>query len=101
MNRLKFHEQLVSALGSRNVYYQPPENIRMQYPCIVYSKNYLRNRLADNEVYVQNVQYKVTAISKDPDDPIFEKLSKLSPKVTFATRFTSSNLHHEVYNIYE
>ena len=36
--RLQLHEELCSVLGSRNVYFQPPETIKLTYPCIIYSK---------------------------------------------------------------
>ena len=34
--RLELHEILCTILGSRNVYFQPPESIKMNYPAIVY-----------------------------------------------------------------
>ena len=42
--REELHELLVSVLGSRNVYFQPPESIRMQYPAIVYARNNMQNK---------------------------------------------------------
>ena len=29
--RLKLHEELCDILGSRNVYFQPPETVKMKY----------------------------------------------------------------------
>ena len=48
-NRLELHEILVDALGSRNVYYQPPENIKITYPAIVYSKTDIWKNKADDK----------------------------------------------------
>ena len=34
--RLELHEALCEVLGSRNVYFQPPDNVTMRYPCFVF-----------------------------------------------------------------
>ena len=39
IQRIKLHELLVSLLGTRNVYFQPPESIKLSYPCIVYKRS--------------------------------------------------------------
>ena len=36
-NRLDLQALLEDLLGSRNVYYQPPESVKMNYPAIVYA----------------------------------------------------------------
>ena len=56
--------------GSENVYYQPPANLRMKYPCITYELDKIRNRDADNSVYRQTVHYTVTVIDTKPDSEI-------------------------------
>lgn len=37
--------------GSENVYYQPPANLRMKYPCICYKLEKIRSPKADDRVY--------------------------------------------------
>ena len=37
-SRLELQSKLEELLGSRNVYYQPPESLKMKYPAIRYSK---------------------------------------------------------------
>ena len=39
--------------GVQNVYFQPPENLKMVYPCIRYSRDTINNEFADNIVYEQ------------------------------------------------
>ena len=46
--RLKLHERLVEILGTDHVYFQPPENFKLEYPAIVYSRKQISNRFADN-----------------------------------------------------
>ena len=74
--RLDLHEELVSILGTNQVYYQPPESIKLKYPAIVYSRANIKNDFANNGVYIQKTSYRVTVIDANPDSVIVEKLSK-------------------------
>ena len=98
-NRLELHEFLCGILGSRNVYYNPPESIKMSYPAIVYHLSNINNRYANNNVYLQNDAYIVTVISKESDIDCVRALSKLS-KCKFDRQFSSNNLHHYVFTLY-
>lgn len=97
--RLELHEILCGVLGSRNVYYQPPESVKMKYPAIVYSRANIQNDFADNEVYRQSYAYQVTVINEDPDSEIVEKISAI-PTCRFTRHFNSENLNHDVFLIY-
>ena len=98
-NRLELHELLCGILGSRNVYYQPPESVKMKYPAIVYSKTDIRNIFADNEVYMQSHAYLITVIDEDPDSEVAEKISDL-PTCRFNRHFNTDNLNHYVFRLY-
>lgn len=69
-NRLSLHEELVDILGSRHVYYQPPENVKMEYPCFVYNLSRLQVDRANNKPYFVSPSYTVTYIDEDPDSDI-------------------------------
>lgn len=96
--RLELHEILCEALGSRNVYYQPPANVRMSYPAIVYSRDDIQNTSADNRTYKQDHMYQVTVIDADPDSEIVHKVSRL-PMCIYDRHFASDNLNHDVFTI--
>lgn len=98
-NRLNLHNKLVSILGSRNVYFQPPETIKLSYPCIVYERYDIRNTHADDGIYLSECNYRVTVIDSDPDSVIVEKLSKL-PKTRFIRHLVVDNLNHDIFSIY-
>lgn len=98
-NRLDLHEYLCGVLGSRNVYFQPPESVKLVYPAIVYELSNINNRYANDGVYIQADSYKVTFISKSPDSEITRALSKI-PTCRFNTGFVSDNLYHKVFTIY-
>lgn len=97
--RLDLQSKLESLLGSRNVYYQPPASIRMKYPAIVYSRDDIDNRHADDGIYMQSHFYEVIVIDEDPDSEIVDKVSKL-PSCRFSRHYTSDNLNHDVFIIY-
>lgn len=96
--RLELHEILCEVLGSRYVYYQPPESVKMHYPAIVYSRENIKNTFADNAIYKQTHVYNVTIIDKDPDSEIVDKISKL-PMCRFNKHYESDNLNHDVFII--
>lgn len=100
MNRREeLHEILCEALGSRNVYFQPPESIKMQYPAIVYSRDDIDNHFANNSVYMQSLAYSVIVIDSDPDSEVVDRVSKL-PRCQYDRHYKSDNLNHDIFTIY-
>lgn len=97
--RLKLHEILCTALGSLNVYFQPPESKKMVYPCIVYERQYIGKDYADNLGYIKRTRYQVTVIDKNPDSEIIERVSAL-PYCRHERHFYSDNLNHDIFNLY-
>ena len=98
-SRLELQTLLEETLGSRNVYFQPPDSITMKYPAIVYSRNSIRNRNANNGVYNQDISYSVTVIDKNPDSEIVTKVSQL-PMCRFDRHYKADNLNHDVFTLY-
>lgn len=103
--RLQLHDVLRNILRSVvndeskiYVYYDPPEGVKMSYPCIVYNRSRIDTDYADNEPYTLTKRYQVTVIYKDPDSPLPDKIAML-PKCRFDQTFTTDNLHHDVYTI--
>ena len=97
--RLDFQTFLETLKGDRNVYFQPPESIRMNYPAIVYNLANIDNTHADNLPYMQGTGYQVIYITKNPDDAMIKTLSKVA-YCRFDRWYSSNNLNHYVYNIY-
>ena len=98
-NRLNLHELLCKTLGSRQVYFQPPESVKMKYPVIVYSRNRIDNEHANDGVYIQSPSYSITVIDKNPDSDIVERVSRL-PRCRFDRHYTADNLNHDTFTIY-
>lgn len=98
-NRIRFHNALSQLLGTGvHLYFQPPENITIAYPAVIYSRNNIKNNSADDIVYSQGTEYQVTVIDKDPDSEIVNKLSKF-PTSRYSRHFTTSNMNHDVFII--
>ena len=98
-SRLELHEKLCELLGSRNVYFQPPESVRMQYPAIVYRRYAIDNVPADNIPYLQFHGFELTVIDKNPDSEVVKAVSKLS-SCRFNRHYNADNLNHDVFVIY-
>lgn len=97
--RLKLQELLEEIQGSGNVYFQPPANVQLQFPCIVYQRDDLDTKFADNAPYGLKQRYQITAIDRNPDSDTPSKLAAL-PLCTFNRFFVANNLNHDVYNLY-
>jgi hypothetical protein len=82
-----------------NVYFQPPANVQLEYPAIVYERDRSDTQFADDIPYSVTKQYSMTLISRDPDEAIFELLSKL-PMCAHERHFATDSLNHDVFSIY-
>lgn len=82
-----------------NVYFQPPESIKLKYPCIIYQLSDIDIHHADDRYYLAGKRYTVFGITKDPDSDIPDKLALLEMSA-FDRTYTSDNLYHYVYTIY-
>lgn len=98
--RLDLHEILVNILGSRQVYFQPPANVALKYPCIIYGRERADSKFANNSLYLFKQGYQVTLIGLDPDSSdVFTQILRL-PLTTFDRSFAADNLNHDVFNLF-
>lgn len=97
--RSELHTILKNLLGSNNVYFQPPQNIQLQYPCIIYKRDYAKTEFADNQPYEHTKRYQITVIDRNPDSTIPDKVAAL-PMCLFNRYFAADDLNHDVFNIF-
>ena len=97
--RLDLHNKLVEILESKNVYYQPPENTKIEYTAIKYSLGKIESRYANNIKYSNLNRYDVTVIGRLPNDKIVQKLLEL-PYSSFDRHYVYNNLNHDVIILY-
>ena len=97
--RTQLQSLLETLLGSSNVYFQPPSNVQMEYPAIVYKRDDIDTDHADNRPYYSTKRYLVTVIDRNPDSTIHELLMAL-PKTSYLRNFVMQNLNHDVLTLY-
>lgn len=97
--RLILQTKLEELIGNRNVYYDPPENLKMRYPAIRYSKSKISARHADDKIYNKMVRYELIVISSEPDSEVINKILEF-PYSSFDRHYISDNLHHDVLTLY-
>jgi hypothetical protein len=98
-SRLSLQTQLEELLGTRNVYFQPPESVKMKYPAIVYELDNIFNSHADDGVYLSQHRYSITLIDTNPDSGIVDKIAQL-PTCKFNRHYKGDNLNHWNFSIY-
>lgn len=98
-SRLDLQLLLENLIESSNVYFQPPESVKMKYPAIVYALEDIDNVHADNGVYSSHKKYSVTVIDYDPDSVFVDMVAAL-PTCRFNRHYTSDNLNHWLFSLY-
>jgi hypothetical protein len=86
-------------LGSDYVYFQPPANVQLQYPCIIYHRDFANTAFADNDPYRYTKRYMVTVVDRDPDSAIPDKVANL-PMCVVNRFYTADDLNHDVFNLF-
>ncbi len=97
--RLSLQDKLEKLLGSKNVYYQPPESVTMEYPAIRYSEAKIDIEYGDNLGYSKFKAYDIVVIDKLPDNPVIEKLLD-EPYSSFDRHYVSDNMNHDIIRLY-
>ena len=98
--RFILHEEFCDLLESRAVYYQPPESLKMNYPCIRYSGSGFDTLYADNRAYKSIERYEGVFITRDPNSDIPELMMNQFEMCNFGSRYTANNLYHHPFTLY-
>lgn len=99
-SRKELHEQLCTILGSRNVYFQPPESVKLQYPCIIYQNVGIDAKRADNKLYVYTNRYEITCIDRAAESNYPYDILKNFEMCRLDRKFTNDNLYHSVLTLF-
>lgn len=98
-SRHELQTTLEGVLGNGNVYYNPPENKKMKYDCIVYSKKEIRTKRANDSVYSKDNYYEGIVITREPDPEVLDKLLEL-PYCSLGRFYIVDNLYHHPFTIF-
>lgn len=106
--RLDFDRYIKDIVGGDvHVYFQPPSNVtgagtvvrkNMVYPALLYSVDDYDISSADNMNYRVQKNYSVTLVTKDPDDPLSDKIAMI-PTCRFNRQYIADGLYHWVFII--
>lgn len=97
--RQQLQTLLEQLLGSDHVYFQPPPSLQIEYPCIIYKRDNMDMKHADNSLYKNKIRYQVTVVDRNPDSDIPEKVAAL-PLCSFDRAYAADNLNHDVFNLF-
>ena len=107
--RIQLQEQLETLLandvavledGSLAIVFQPPENIKLKYPCVIYEIDDRSFRHANDHTYALRPRYSVTVIDPDPDSQIANTIQMHFPMCRPERRYIADNLYHDVLSLY-
>lgn len=96
--RLQLHSELLKFLP--NVYFQPPANIKMIYPCIVYTKTGKNRHFADDVIYLSQQGYNITVIEPNPDSDVADSIEEHFQSCVISQYYTADNLNHTILSLY-
>ena len=99
-SREDFQKRLEEFIGSKNVYFQPPESFKINYPCIIYELDFVRIHRADNKAYNQQFRYAVTYVSAKPRLDMVTRFAEEFELCAFDRAFKADGLYHYIFNIY-
>lgn len=100
-SRLELHEKLCTMLGSRQVYYQSPETVKMKYPSIVYDLYRINQRFADDKNYRLMPAYSITIIDRSTNlDWVNTMLETFSKYCSLERTYIADNLVHYSFILY-
>ena len=94
-------EYLQKLMGDKvKVYYQPPENVKLKYPCIVLELSNALIHYADNNPYFSNKRQSITLMCLDADNDEYVNKLLTIPMCTFDRRFINDRIVHDIFSIY-
>lgn len=92
--RTKLIREIKQVIDSSNVYFQPPESLKLNFPCVICSYDNVESAYADNLSYQRFKHYRLLVVDKNPDsklpDLIMDHFSYTSP----GRPYISDGLYH-------
>ena len=91
----------LKGIGIEHVYIDPPENIRMSYPCARVRLNIPRTRYADNRPHIVVPSWEIIYMSYEPDDEYLLKIMDAFQMISANRHYASDGLHHYPFILYK
>ena len=99
-SRLQLQNELEELLGSTNVYYQPPSNSSIKYPCIIFELSNTNVRPADNKKYIKTNRYHVKHIYKSLSNELKDSILDHFMLISHDNRMKVDGLYNDDFTLY-
>lgn len=90
---------LQQAVQHNRVYFQPPENLKIGYPAVVFHLSKIKIDRASDVPYKDAKEYSVNLITKDPEPDVIDEILKI-PYSSLDTTYISDGMNHFVFTVY-
>lgn len=90
---------LRQAVQHDRVYFQPPENLKIGYPAVIFHLSKIEIDHASDAPYKGAKEYSVTLITKDPEPDVIDEILKI-PYSSLDTTYISDGMNHFVFTVY-
>ena len=97
--RLELNDVLESIQGVKKVYFQPPESVKLEYPCIIYHLQNVDMNNANDYPYKNRDGYSLMVIDRNPDSVIRRTIESMQ-LCRFDRFFSTEGLNHWSYVLY-
>lgn len=88
------------SLGIANVYFEPPQEIKMAFPCAVFHRGTISSRNANNRIYKMDDSYELQYICREPDPEMVHVILESFQMIRHIRHFTADGLHHDQFKLY-
>lgn len=99
MAQPQLQAELTNNVGIPFAYFQPPESVRMSYPCVRYNLANKMQRHAGNEMFYTKDAYNLILMDYDPNSEYVDKLLALRYCKLDRT-YAKDGLNHWVFTLY-
>lgn len=93
-------KRLSDIIGSEEVYYNPPPNIKMKYPAVLVKRQSGDTLYANGNPYLTAFRYQITLIQREPDSSFVREITRI-PSCKYIRAYVADNLQHDIYEWYE
>ena len=101
--RLFLHALLQNMFSDVSIYYRPPGNIILNYPCIVYEKKAYEPSFGNSTPYVVGMRFQVSLLSKLPGYTSVRDILSLNGQgaiVADSDSYENDDIVHDVFTVY-
>lgn len=96
--RIELHNKLLEYCDT--CYFQPPETVKLSYPCIIYSRNQVESLTANNINYKNDREWTIRVIAREPDSEIPTNLLQGLSMISLIDDYVSDGLYNTILKHY-